>query len=39
MLEFRTRIRAGEEITDAVFSEQIKELAVSYQIFLNRKIN
>jgi len=39
MLEFRKRIRAGEEITDAVFSEQIKELAVSYQIFLNRKIN
>jgi len=37
MLEFRTRIRAGEEITDAVFSEQIKDLATSYQIYLKRK--
>ncbi len=37
MLEFRKRIRAGEEITDAVFSEQIKDLAVSYQIYLNRR--
>jgi ABC-type lipoprotein export system ATPase subunit len=37
MLEFRKRIRAGEEITDAVFSEQIKDLATSYQIYLNRR--
>jgi len=37
MLEFRKRIRAGEEITDAVFSEQIKDLASSYQVYLNRK--
>jgi ABC-type lipoprotein export system ATPase subunit len=39
MLEFRKRIRAGEEITDQVFSEQIKDLATSYQIYLNRKNN
>ena len=37
MLEFRKRIRAGEEITDAVFSEQIKDLAGSYQIYLKRR--
>jgi ABC-type lipoprotein export system ATPase subunit len=37
MLEFRKRIRAGEEITDAVFSEQIKDLANSYQIYLKRR--
>jgi ABC-type lipoprotein export system ATPase subunit len=39
MLEFRKRIRAGEEITDQVFSEQIKDLATSYQIYLNRRNN
>ena len=37
MLEFRKLIRAGEEITDHVFSEQIKDLASSYQIYLKRK--
>jgi ABC-type lipoprotein export system ATPase subunit len=37
MLEFRKLIRAGEEITDIVFSEQIKDLATSYQIYLKRK--
>jgi len=37
MLEFRKRIRAGEEITESVFSTQIKDLATSYQIYLNRK--
>jgi ABC-type lipoprotein export system ATPase subunit len=37
MLEFRKRIRAGEEITDTVFSEQIKDLATSYQIYLKRR--
>jgi hypothetical protein len=37
MLEFRKLIRAGEEITDHVFSEQIKDLAMSYQIYLKRK--
>jgi len=37
MLEFRKRIRAGEEITDHVFSEQMKDLAGSYQIYLNRR--
>lgn len=37
MLEFRKRIRAGEEITDQIFSEQIKDLATSYQIYLNRR--
>lgn len=36
MLEFRKRIRAGEEITKSVFSSQIKDLANSYQIYLNR---
>lgn len=36
MLEFRKRIRAGEEITESVFSSQIKDLANSYQIYLNR---
>lgn len=37
MLEFRKRIRAGEEINDAVFSEQFKDLALSYQVYINRK--
>jgi ABC-type lipoprotein export system ATPase subunit len=37
MLEFRKLIRAGEEITDHVFSEQIKDLAMNYQIYLKRK--
>jgi ABC-type lipoprotein export system ATPase subunit len=37
MLEFRKLIRAGEVITDNVFSEQIKDLANSYQIYLKRK--
>jgi ABC-type lipoprotein export system ATPase subunit len=37
MLEFRKRIRAGEEITDHVFSEQIKDLAMSYEIYLKRR--
>ncbi len=37
MLEFRKRIRAGEEITDQVFTEQIEDLAASYQIYLKRK--
>ncbi len=37
MLEFRKRIRAGEEITDMVFSEQMEDLAGSYQIYLNRR--
>jgi ABC-type lipoprotein export system ATPase subunit len=37
MLEFRKLIRAGEVITDKVFSEQIKDLANSYQIYLKRK--
>jgi len=37
MLEFRKRIRAGEVVTDKVFSEQIKDLAVSYQIYLKRR--
>jgi ABC-type lipoprotein export system ATPase subunit len=37
MLEFRKRIRAGEEITDQVFSEQIKDLAMSYEIYLKRR--
>lgn len=36
MLEFRKSIRAGEEITESVFSSQIKDLANSYQIYLNR---
>ena len=37
MLEFRKLIRAGEEISDHVFSEQIKDLAATYQIYLKRK--
>lgn len=37
MLEFRKRIRAGEEITEPVFSEQIKDLAMSYEIYLKRR--
>ena len=37
MLEFRKLIRAGEEISDKIFSEQIKDLANSYQIYLKRK--
>jgi ABC-type lipoprotein export system ATPase subunit len=37
MLEFRKLIRAGEEINDAVFSEQFKDLALSYQVYINRK--
>ena len=37
MLEFRKRIRAGEIITDFTFSEQMKDLAISYQFYLNRK--
>ena len=37
MLEFRKLIRAGEEITDHVFSEQIKDLAMNYQIYLKRR--
>ena len=37
MLEFRKLIRAGEEISDYVFSEQIKDLATSYQIYLKRR--
>jgi ABC-type lipoprotein export system ATPase subunit len=37
MLEFRKLIRAGEEITDHIFSEQIKDLAMSYQIYLKRR--
>ena len=37
MLEFRKLIRAGEEITDHVFSEQIKDLALNYQIYLKRR--
>ena len=37
MLEFRKLIRAGEEITDLIFSEQIKDLAMSYQIYLKRR--
>ena len=36
MLEFRKRIRAGEEITDAVFGDQIKSLATSYDYYLKR---
>lgn len=38
MLEFRKRIRAGEEITDSVFGEQIKDLALSYEVYLKRRI-
>ena len=37
MLEFRKLIRAGEVVTDALFSEQIKDLANSYQIYLKRR--
>ncbi len=37
MLEFRKRIRAGEEITDVVFGDQIKSLATSYDFYLKRK--
>jgi ABC-type lipoprotein export system ATPase subunit len=37
MLEFRKRIRAGEIITEITFSEQMKELEISYQFYLNRK--
>jgi ABC-type lipoprotein export system ATPase subunit len=37
MLEFRKLIRAGEVISDKVFSEQIKDLANSYQIYLKKK--
>jgi ABC-type lipoprotein export system ATPase subunit len=37
MLEFRKRIRAGEEITDVVFGDQIKSLATSYDYYLKRK--
>ena len=37
MLEFRKLIRAGEEISDKIFSEQIKDLAISYQIYLKRR--
>lgn len=37
MLEFRKRIRAGEEITDVVFGEQIKSLATSYDYYLKSK--
>ncbi len=36
MLEFRKRIRSGEEISEPVFNEQIKDLAKSYQIYLKR---
>jgi ABC-type lipoprotein export system ATPase subunit len=37
MLEFRKLIRAGEEITDHIFAEQIEDLAASYNIYLKRK--
>ncbi|MGD0710886.1 MAG: ATP-binding cassette domain-containing protein [Bacteroidales bacterium] len=37
MLEFRKLIRAGEEITDHIFGEQIKDLAMNYQIYLKRR--
>jgi len=37
MLEFRKLIRAGEEITDHIFGEQIKDLALNYQIYLKRR--
>jgi len=37
MLEFRKLIRAGEVISDHIFSEQIKDLATSYQIYLKRR--
>ncbi|MBI5219027.1 MAG: ATP-binding cassette domain-containing protein [Bacteroidia bacterium] len=37
MLEFRKFIRAGEEITDNVFNEQISGLASSYQLYLKKR--
>ncbi len=37
MLEFRKKIRAGEEITDAVFGEQMETLATSYDFYLKRR--
>ncbi len=37
MLEFRKLIRAGEEITDSIFAEQIEDLAASYKIYLKRR--
>jgi ABC-type lipoprotein export system ATPase subunit len=39
MLEFRKLIRAGEVVTDSIFGEQIKDLATSYQYYLQRKLN
>ncbi len=37
MLEFRKLIRAGEEINDFVFSDQIKDLALTYQVYIKRR--
>ena len=37
MLEFRKRIRAGEVISEVVFAGQFKDLAGSYQFYLNRR--
>jgi len=37
ILEFRKRVRAGEEITDEVFNEQISGLASIYKVYMNRR--
>jgi ABC-type lipoprotein export system ATPase subunit len=37
MLEFRKLIRAGEEITEPVFNEQMKDLDSSYKIYLKKR--
>jgi ABC-type lipoprotein export system ATPase subunit len=37
MLEFRSLIRSGYQISDEIFGEQIKDLALSYDVYLKRK--
>lgn len=37
LLEFRKKIRAGEEISEKVFDEQISGLAKIYQVYLNKR--
>ena len=37
MLEFRKLIRAGEEITEPIFNEQMKDLDSSYKIYLKKR--
>jgi hypothetical protein len=37
MLDFRTMIRAGEEITNDVFEKHITSLVSNYQCYLTRK--